>query len=52
MGLILDTSALIAMERAQASGSPLLLDPDEVHTIPAVVWAEALVGVQIGRAHV
>ncbi len=47
MGLILDTSALIAMERAQASGIPLLLDPDEVHTIPAVVWAEALVGVRL-----
>jgi len=43
MGLILDTSAIIAIERSQASGSPILLDPDAILCIPAIIWAEALV---------
>jgi predicted nucleic acid-binding protein len=47
MGLILDTSAIIAIERSQASGSPILLDPDAILCIPAIVWAEALVGVRL-----
>jgi len=49
MGLILDTSALIALERARP-GSPaaaVTLDPDEVYALPAIVWAEALVGVRM-----
>ena len=47
MGLILDTSALISLERAHASGRPLSLEPEEIYTIPAIVWAEALVGVRL-----
>lgn len=47
MGLILDTSALIEWERAQASGKQVDLSPDEIILIPAVVWAEALIGVRL-----
>ncbi len=47
MGLILDTSALVALERAAASASPLALDPDENYALPAIVWAEALIGVRL-----
>ncbi|HMP71920.1 MAG TPA: type II toxin-antitoxin system VapC family toxin [Kiritimatiellia bacterium] len=47
MGLILDTSALVAWERAQASGEQIDLSPDELILIPAVVWAEALIGVRV-----
>ncbi len=43
MGLILDTSALISLERGQSHA----LDSGEIYTIPAIVWAEALVGVQL-----
>lgn len=42
MGLVIDTSALIALERS-AEVPPELLD--ERITLPAVVWAEAMVGV-------
>ena len=47
MGLILDTSALVAWERAQAAGEQVDLSPDEVIVIPAIVWAEALIGVRL-----
>jgi predicted nucleic acid-binding protein len=47
MGLILDTSALVALERAMGSSSPLALEPDETYALPAVVWAEALIGVRL-----
>lgn len=47
MGLIIDTSALVALERARAAARPLELDPGEIYTIPAIVWAEALVGVRL-----
>ena len=47
MGLIIDTSALVALERARAVDRPLELDPGEIYTIPAIVWAEALVGVRL-----
>ena len=47
MGLIIDTSALVALERARAFDRPLELDPGEIYTIPAIVWAEALVGVRL-----
>jgi len=54
MGLILDTSALVAWERAQDAGKDVLLDGDEELVMPAVVWAEALAGVRLadsaGRA--
>lgn len=47
MGLILDTSALISWERAQASGEQVDLSPDEIILIPAIVWAEALIGARL-----
>ncbi|HMO52323.1 MAG TPA: type II toxin-antitoxin system VapC family toxin [Kiritimatiellia bacterium] len=47
MGLILDTSALIVWERAQAKGERVDMSPDELISIPAIVWAEALIGVRL-----
>jgi predicted nucleic acid-binding protein len=47
MGLILDTSALVAWERAQDEGREVLLDGGETLVMPAVVWAEALAGVRL-----
>jgi len=47
MGLILDTSALIAWERALNDGHTLALDDSEELVMPAVVWAEALAGVRL-----
>lgn len=47
MGLILDTSALIALERSADTKSPLFLEPEEIYAIPAIVWAECLVGVRL-----
>jgi predicted nucleic acid-binding protein len=47
MGLILDTSALVALERSVGTSRPLSLDANEVYALPAIVWAEALVGVRL-----
>ena len=47
MGLTNDTPALLALERARAVDRQLELDPGEIYTIPAIVWAEALVGVRL-----
>lgn len=47
MGLILDTSALVAWERAENAGQTLALDSGEELVMPAVVWAEALAGVRL-----
>lgn len=47
MGLILDTSALVALERFSGTNHPLALPPNEVYALPAIVWAEALVGVRL-----
>jgi len=47
MGLIFDTSALVAWERAQDAGQEVLLDGAETLVMPAVVWAEALAGVRL-----
>jgi predicted nucleic acid-binding protein len=47
MGLILDTSALVALERSAGSDHPLSLRPDVRYFLPAIVWAEALVGVRL-----
>jgi predicted nucleic acid-binding protein len=49
MGLVIDTSALIEFERALADGRELRFDRDEMAVIPAIVWAEGLVGVQLAR---
>ncbi len=47
MGLILDTSALIAWERAIHAERDVALGDDEELVLPAVVWAEALAGVRL-----
>jgi predicted nucleic acid-binding protein len=47
MGLILDTSALIALERSAGTPRPLALEATEVYALPAIVWAEALIGVRM-----
>jgi len=47
MGLILDTSALVYWKRAQVAGSQIDQSPDELISIPAIVWVEALIGVRL-----
>jgi len=47
MGLILDTSALIAWERSGYENLSDLSISDERIYLPAIVWAEALVGVRM-----
>jgi predicted nucleic acid-binding protein len=47
MGLILDTSAIVTLERAAADGLSLRLDPLESFALPAIVWAELLIGVRM-----
>ncbi len=47
MGLILDTSALVALERSMATDHPLKLEKAETFVLPAIVWAEALIGVRL-----
>ena len=47
MGLILDTSALVAWERAENAGQTVSLAENEELVMPAVVWAEALAGVRL-----
>jgi predicted nucleic acid-binding protein len=46
VGLMLDTSALVALERSVGSAAPLSLEADETYALPAIVWAEALIGVR------
>ncbi len=50
MGVVVDTSALVALERADA-GWDLLLEEHrgDVVAIPAIVLAELLVGVELAR---
>lgn len=47
MGLIIDTSALVSMERSMETDQPIGLDVDETYALPAIVWAEALIGVRL-----
>ena len=48
MGLVIDTSALISFERANASWDRLFDERgDEVVALPAIVLAELLVGVRL-----
>jgi predicted nucleic acid-binding protein len=46
MGLVVDTSALVALER-RVGEMQFGLPKDEVLTIPAIVWAEAMIGVHL-----
>lgn len=50
MGLILDTSAMIAWERALAAGVELEPEDEEELALPAIVWAEALIGVRLAKS--
>jgi tRNA(fMet)-specific endonuclease VapC len=52
MGLILDTSSLVAWERARNAGQTVTLDESEELVMPAVVWAEALAGVRLADSAV
>lgn len=46
----MDTSALVALERAAGSDfSAAELDPGEPMHLPAIVWAEALIGVRMAK---
>ena len=47
MGFVLDTSALIELERALAAGRVQELSSEDDVVLPAVVWAEALIGVRM-----
>jgi predicted nucleic acid-binding protein len=47
MGLILDSSAVVAWERSQTAGVSGGLDADEIYALPAIVWAELLIGVRM-----
>lgn len=50
MGLVIDTSALVAAERAGASWDrALAVLGDEVVAVPAIVYAELLVGVELAN---
>lgn len=47
MAIVLDTSALIELEKALAAAGPQFLDDEEGLVIPAIVWAEALIGARL-----
>jgi predicted nucleic acid-binding protein len=47
VGLALDTSALVELERLLPQGSPDDLPWEEDLILPAIVWAEALAGVRL-----
>ena len=51
MGLVIDTSALVALERASAAWETgLSALGDEPAALPAIVYAELLVGVHLARS--
>ena len=52
MGFVLDTSALIELERALDSGHTERLPWGDEIVLPAVVWAEALIGVRMANSAV
>jgi predicted nucleic acid-binding protein len=49
MGLVVDTSAIIAWERRMGAGGKPELRQDEILVMPAIVWAEALIGVRMAH---
>ncbi len=49
MGFVIDTSALVAWERG-AGEMPSDLPLEETLTIPAIVWAEAVIGVMLAES--
>ena len=46
MGLVIDTSALISLERTRIGGGSLSFG-EETLVLPGIVWAEALIGVYL-----
>jgi predicted nucleic acid-binding protein len=50
MGIVLDTSALVVLERGETALDATLKDRlDDPMVIPMVVWAEMLVGIRMAR---
>jgi tRNA(fMet)-specific endonuclease VapC len=49
MGIVIDTSALIAWERGVGE-MPFGLALEDTLTIPAIVWAEAIIGVLLAES--
>ncbi len=50
MGLVIDTSALVALERSGSSWEEALSDlGDELAALPAIVYAELLVGARLAE---
>lgn len=47
MGLVLDTSALIALEKSGWQLGANAIDENDPLILPAIVWAEALVGIRL-----
>ena len=47
MAIVLDTSALIELERSLHREEPPVSFGDEAAVIPAIVWAEALIGARL-----
>lgn len=47
MGLVVDTSALTELERSLEREHPTIFPADETVAIPAIVWAEALIGARL-----
>jgi predicted nucleic acid-binding protein len=47
VGLVLDTSALIELEKSLDRKRPPSFPEDETAVIPAIVWAEALIGARL-----
>ena len=52
MAIVLDTSALIEFERTLDRNEPPELAEDEGVVIPAIVWAEALIGARLADSPV
>ena len=47
MAVVLDTSALVELEKSLDGDRPPVPLGDEIAVIPAIVWAEALIGVRL-----
>jgi predicted nucleic acid-binding protein len=52
VAIVLDTSALIEMEKSLTRGEPPDLPTDEGVVIPVIVWAEALIGARLAATPV
>ncbi|MGE9296409.1 MAG: type II toxin-antitoxin system VapC family toxin [Puniceicoccales bacterium] len=50
MAVVIDTSALVEWEKADWNSESFTQLEDEVIILPAIVWAEALVGVRLANS--